>query len=103
MKWLLSIIFICAASTVFAEEAKKPQNGKAKVKWPDCYCTDKVGARVELGTVICMKVGGRDFMARCEMSLNNPMWREINQGCISSRNQSLDSSNPLVDTHLVDT
>jgi len=56
----------------------------ADVKWPDCYCTDKSGARLELGDVICMSVGGRDFMARCEMSLNTPMWREISGGCLSS-------------------
>ena len=24
------------------------------------------------------------FMARCEMSLNNPMWREVQEGCLSS-------------------
>ena len=57
----------------------------------DCYCTDKVGARVELGQVICLTVGGRSFMARCEMSLNTPLWREIGQGCMSS---SLDQSVP---------
>ena len=99
MKWLLLIIFTLSPHAVFAGEqlASKP-----KVKWPDCYCTDKTGARVELGTMVCMKVGGRDFIARCEMSLNNPMWREISQGCMSSSNQTLDSSNPLVDAPLVD-
>ncbi len=50
----------------------------------ECYCTDKQGARVELGQQRCMKVGGRIFLARCEMSLNVPMWREISQGCIAS-------------------
>jgi len=50
----------------------------------DCYCTDKTGSRVELGEEICLVVGGRAFMARCEMSLNNPMWRETGQSCISS-------------------
>ena len=50
----------------------------------DCYCTDKTGARVELGEVRCLQVDGRMFMARCEMSLNNPMWREVSEGCMSS-------------------
>jgi hypothetical protein len=100
MKWLLSIILLTYTPIALAEEklASKP-----KVKKPDCYCTDKVGARVELGTMVCMKVGGRDFIARCEMSLNNPMWREISQGCMSSSNQTLDNSNPLADAPLVDT
>lgn len=99
MKWLLPIIFILSPQIALAAEqlASKP-----KVKAPDCYCTDKVGARVELGTMVCMKVGGRDFIARCEMSLNNPMWREISQGCMSSSNQNLDSGNPLNDAPLVD-
>ena len=94
MKWLLSIIFIIISSLTYADEAK--------VKWPDCYCTDKTGARVELGTEICMQVGGRDFIARCEMSLNNPMWREISQGCLSSSNHPTDDGDPVINAHLVD-
>lgn len=50
----------------------------------ECYCTDKTGARVELGEVRCLQVDGRMFMAQCQMSLNNPMWREIREGCLSS-------------------
>ena len=50
----------------------------------DCYCTDKTGSRVELGQTICMEVGGRRFMAQCQMSLNVPMWREMQEGCLSS-------------------
>jgi hypothetical protein len=58
---------------------------EAQTVWPDCYCTDKTGQRLELGDIVCMSVGGRDFMARCEMSLNNPMWREIGSACLSSK------------------
>ena len=50
----------------------------------ECYCTDKQGARVELGEQRCMNVGGRIFMARCEMSLNVPMWREVQSSCVAS-------------------
>lgn len=53
-------------------------------KTVECYCTDKGGARVELGQQICMQVDGRMFMAQCQMSLNSPMWREISSGCLSS-------------------
>lgn len=73
----------------------------ADVQWPDCYCTDKSGARLELGDVICMSVGGRDFMARCEMSLNTPMWREISGACLSSQ-ISPNISQPAQYTPLVD-
>jgi hypothetical protein len=60
----------------------------------DCYCTDSRGARVELGETICLMVDGRMFMAQCQMSLNVPMWREVQQGCLSSR---LDRRQPAFD------
>ena len=49
----------------------------------DCYCTDGTGARVELGQLTCLAVGGRVFMARCEMSLNVPIWRDTGNDCLS--------------------
>ncbi len=60
-------------------------------KTVDCYCTDRNHNRIELGETICLNVGGRMFMAQCQMSLNVPMWREVQEGCLSS---SLDSSDP---------
>ncbi len=50
----------------------------------DCYCTDRSGGRVELGQTICLYVDGRAFMARCEMSLNVPIWRETGESCLTS-------------------
>jgi hypothetical protein len=50
----------------------------------ECYCTDSTGDRVELGETICLQVDGRMFMAQCQMSLNNPMWREVQEGCTTS-------------------
>ena len=69
----------------------------------DCFCTDSSGLRVELGESICLFVDGRAFMARCEMSLNVPMWRQTGDACASSglleRFQNLD---PVADTGGVD-
>ena len=56
----------------------------------DCYCTDRTGSRVELGQTICLHVDGRMFMAQCQMSLNVPMWREVQKGCLSSEAQTVD-------------
>ena len=67
-------------------------------KTVDCYCTDKSGSRVELGETICLQVDGRMFMAQCQMSLNVPMWREVQKGCLSSGLQSID---PLLDAGAV--
>ena len=70
------LITLLSATAAVSEEAT--------VKYPDCYCTDRTGQRVELGVSICMVVDGRDFWARCEMSLNNPTWREIEAGCLNA-------------------
>ena len=64
----------------------------------DCYCTDSSGGRVELGETICLRVDGRMFMAQCQMSLNVPMWREVQSGCLSARLQDLQ---PAIDARLV--
>ena len=53
-------------------------------KTVECYCTDKQRNRVELGETVCLQVDGRMFMAQCQMSLNVPMWREVQEGCASS-------------------
>lgn len=55
----------------------------------DCYCTDREGGRVDLGRSICLVVDGNAFVARCEMALNNPMWRKVMDGCPSAGAPSL--------------
>lgn len=92
MKPLIAIALLFAAPAL--ADVKAPDG-----KTIDCYCTDRNGARVELGQTICMQVDGRMFMAQCQMSLNVPMWREVQKGCLSSGLQSVD---PAVDTGAVD-
>ena len=53
-------------------------------KTVECYCTDTSGARVEMGEMICLRVDGKMFMAKCAMSLNVPIWRKVSDGCLSS-------------------
>lgn len=78
MTRIFAMLLVCLASGSIAISEE------AKIKYPDCYCTDRTGQRVELGVSICMVVDGRDFWARCEMSLNNPTWREIRPGCLNA-------------------
>lgn len=92
MKRLLLLIVLLGAAPALADVVGP--GGKIQ----DCYCTDKSGARVELGETICLQVDGRMFMAQCQMSLNVPMWREVKKGCVTSRLQSVD---PALDTHSV--
>lgn len=55
----------------------------AATSGPDCYCTDRVGARVELGGHTCLTIGGRSFRAYCDMSQNNPIWRDTGEACVT--------------------
>ncbi|MEM7544611.1 MAG: hypothetical protein AAF367_03670 [Pseudomonadota bacterium] len=48
--------------------------------YPDCYCTNR-GLKVPIGATSCLKIGGQEFTARCGWSLNNPAWRDKQQGC----------------------
>lgn len=85
MRTTLGIIASLIAMPALAENAE--------VKWPDCYCTDRAGSRIELGQMVCMQVDGRSYMAQCQMSQNNPMWREVGEECLTSRlPQSFDPS-----------
>ncbi|MFT7593449.1 MAG: hypothetical protein ACI8R4_000762 [Paracoccaceae bacterium] len=84
LRFILPLILV---ATPLAADYVGP-DGKVR----DCYCTDKTGSRVELGQTICLQVDGRMFMAQCQMSLNVPMWREVQKGCLSSRLQSIDPS-----------
>ena len=68
-------------------------------KVQDCYCTDTSGSRVELGETICLQVDGRMFMAQCQMSLNVPMCREVQEGCLSTRLQSLQPAADAGEVH----
>ncbi len=50
-------------------------------RYPDCYCTDSQGKRIELGQTTCLQIGSQQVLAQCSMSLNNPTWRRLEEGC----------------------
>ena len=70
---------LVAPQTALADGAKS-----AQTKWPECYCTDRYGKRHELGDIICLTVDNRSYEAKCVMAQNNPFWRDLNRGCLSS-------------------
>ena len=76
---MLRLAILCAALPTMVSA-----DGAVGGKTIDCYCTDTTGNRVELGQTICLQVGGRMFTAQCQMSLNVPMWRELQDGCLGS-------------------
>ncbi|MEM0922634.1 MAG: hypothetical protein AAGI13_06275 [Pseudomonadota bacterium] len=61
-----------------------PPAAKEGHSYPDCYCTDSAGDRVEIGASACLQIGSRQVWARCGMSLNNPAWRHSGESCPSA-------------------
>ena len=48
----------------------------------ELYCTDTQGQRRELGEVVCIIASScQQMLAKCDMSQNNVMWRQIQEGC----------------------
>ncbi|MFD1696387.1 hypothetical protein [Roseibium aestuarii] len=68
----------------------------------DCTCRDRQGNDRDLGEVICLQVGGRMYLARCEMNQNMTVWKEVADGCPSAAVAPLcpagDQARPLVQT-----
>ncbi len=58
-----------------------PPAAKEGFSYPDCYCTDSKGQRVDMGKTACLIIGTRRILARCDMSVNNPIWRQESEGC----------------------
>jgi hypothetical protein len=46
----------------------------------DCRCLYR-GQYFEQGVTVCIRVDGRNRLARCEMSLNNSSWTFLKDGC----------------------
>ena len=69
---------------VLAAMLAGPALAQSAAPAPDCYCRTPGGGRAELGDTLCLFVNGRAFLARCDMSLNVPFWRETGEACLSS-------------------
>lgn len=61
---------------------------KEGYRYPDCYCTDSDGQRVEIGDIACLRIGRKRVLARCGMSQNSPAWRPEQDGCPISARQT---------------
>lgn len=58
-----------------------PAPPKQGYSYPECYCTDSVGQRVDIGQTACLQIGSRQVLARCDTSVNLTTWRTIGEGC----------------------
>ncbi|MGF1502371.1 MAG: hypothetical protein ACFBSD_11200 [Paracoccaceae bacterium] len=86
----LILIFAAAAAAAgaAAAEPSKPAAGgyspppaKSGHSYPECYCTDSRGARVEVGETACLQIGSRQVTSRCEKARNLVIWRHQSEGC----------------------
>ena len=60
-----------------------PPKPKEGFRYPDCFCTDSTGKRVDVGRLACLTIGSESFTAKCSKSLNNTIWRRVSEGCPS--------------------
>jgi hypothetical protein len=84
---LLGLGVLAMAAPAVADGPRTPGSGyrpappKDGFSYPECYCTDSDGRRVEIGERRCLRIGRREMTAECGMSLNSPAWRRISEGC----------------------
>jgi len=82
--WLLAALWsfaVPAAADATGSGGFVPPPPKEGFSYPDCYCTDSDGRRIEVGERACLVIGGREVTAECRMSLNSPAWRTLEDGC----------------------
>jgi len=84
MKHLCFVVFLIMGLTAAPHYAAAGETKIGQTKWPECYCTDRYGKRHEIGDIICLTVDSRSYEAKCVMAQNNPFWRDLNRGCLSS-------------------
>jgi len=87
-----TLIIVLATVTAPANaQTFEPPPAKEGYSYSDPYCRNQ-GHRVEIGDLSCLRVDGRVFLARCGMSMNNPVWRMVQEGCPSEFDTLVDKS-----------
>ena len=69
MRSLLGVLVLLLYLPIATEAAAK------------CTCRNRDGSRYQQGAVACLNVDGRKYLARCEMALNVPNWKKVQEGC----------------------
>jgi hypothetical protein len=78
---LASLLFVAViVATPAKSQTFEPPPAKEGYSYTDPYCSNR-GNRVEMGELSCLRVDGRVYLARCGMSLNSPVWREVQDIC----------------------
>lgn len=84
---LLSALPLVAAAEPLTALLRDPASSyvrppaKQGYSYPDCYCTDSTGTRVEVGDLACLRIDDRQVTSRCEQASNLTVWRHQYEGC----------------------
>ncbi len=83
--WRVFVLTTLLYSPAFAEGTTgiKIIDGEYVLGAYDYFCTGSDGKRYEMGEVVCLVNNScsQSWLAKCDMSLNNPMWRKVQDGC----------------------
>lgn len=88
-RWIALALFLPGFASAGSMPSRTPGT-YTPMEGVEYYCTDADGARVELGQVICIRASCLTWLARCDMSLNIPMWRKVQDGCPAAGSDILD-------------
>jgi len=104
LKWTALIIMLPVASFAGADDDVSAARTLSKGAY-DYYCTGADGSRYELGEVVCLinNSCSASWLAKCDMSQNNPMWRKVQDGCPAAQATDLfDHTFPIAGAELLE-
>jgi len=78
-KLTTALFLVLLSAPLQAQQFERPEP-KAGLSYPDYYCTNQ-GVRVDVEDFSCLTVDGKSFVAKCDISLNNPIWRATGESC----------------------
>ncbi|PRY20089.1 hypothetical protein CLV78_11538 [Aliiruegeria haliotis] len=79
LKLTAAFVLFALSAPLQAQVFERPEP-KVGFAYPDEYCTNR-GVRVDVHGFACLRVDGGSFLAKCEISLNNPVWRATGESC----------------------
>ncbi len=86
MRPMLIAAALLFASPVLADDARplaqfQLPTPKEGYSYPECYCRDSSGGRVEVGQTACLTIGRQQVTSRCTKVRNLTIWRHQSEGC----------------------
>ncbi|MEO1329026.1 MAG: hypothetical protein AAFW46_05130 [Pseudomonadota bacterium] len=85
--------FLILSSALLAPLVARAESSEGLAKkglgWPegvprpsvDCSCRPPGGGKLPVGAEICIRKDGVETLMRCELALNNTIWKPVKRGC----------------------